>query len=201
MPSLCLFHTINYPLLQWLHVASSVYRYRQVQEAHMFQSKALIFVGTHKSINRSTFLFCHTISAQHRPATLKPFKQHDFSNLLTINGWSFPLLSALQHDECHTVFISFPSLALLSLSYQSSHLSVHYKKVLFHPDRKCPSLAYLVAIGFTFSCHFSTKSRSAEAPPLTECHVMSCLSLKCCSHPLEHLKLVHIFRVVSTAFT
>lgn len=76
-------------------------------------------------------------------------------------------------------------------------LVVRYKKVSFHPHWKCPC----GILGFTFSCHFSAESTSAAASPLlTDFRVMLHLSLKCCNHPLEHLKLMPIFMPISLAF-
>ena len=56
-------------------------------------------------------------------------------------------------------------------------------------------------IGFTFSHLFSAESRTGEVSrPLPECHAMFCLFLKCCSHQLNHLKLISIFRAISLPF-
>jgi hypothetical protein len=56
-------------------------------------------------------------------------------------------------------------------------------------------------ISFTFSHLFSAESRTGEAPsPLTECHAMFCLFLKRCSHQLQYLKSISIFRAISLPF-
>ena len=79
-------------------------------------------------------------------------------------------------------------------------LVVRCKKVLFCPDQKCPS-GY---IGWRLDSHYL--STSLLTPGLMK-HLLNSLnamlcyvSLKCCSHLFERLKLMPIFRPISSVF-
>lgn len=191
--SRCLFYTAYDKLVQWLHVNGGVWQ--------LVSGKLLSLWVAHCCTEQEHSPSDVPFSSQKRSAALNKqssrhsrifwwfvviqvmtqiFKGMCFSNLLTINGWSFSMPTALQHNK--TITLSYP--------YHHRHFSpfnatdpsgVHYKKKSANSSRfKMPFEEYWVMIGFTRSCYLHAESTSVEAPfLLTDYHEMFHLSLNC----------------------